>query len=126
VSLVLQESLRRIVRAVLPRDLFRFCACQYEKGLIAITQGREVYRILYDSTALAGTLRSVTLRGMRHPFYFRSSTQDVQVIIQNLIRQEWGQFTAMGAGWIIDAGGYIGDAATYFLNRFPGKQSHLS
>ncbi len=27
------------------------------------------------------------------------------------------------AKWIIDSGGYIGDAGTYFLNRFP--ESHL-
>lgn len=62
----------------------------------------------------------VILKNLRYPILIRPGTQDVVTVIDNVIREEYGQFTSVRAPkWMIDAGAYIGDTASYFLSRFP-------
>lgn len=114
-----QEYFRAIVRRCIPRGLFQSLASKYERTCVSLFHGHDAYQALYESTAPVGTIESVTLRGIQHPIHFRVGTGDVHAIVQNVIRAEWGQLPEMRAQWIIDAGGYIGDATIYFLNRFP-------
>lgn len=62
----------------------------------------------------------VTLRKLQYPIFIRPGTADVEIIINNVIREEYGQFQPAGnPEWMIDAGAYTGDTAAYFLSRFP-------
>ncbi len=62
----------------------------------------------------------VTMRKLQYPIFIRPGTADVETIINNVIREEYGHFQPAGdPEWMIDAGAYIGDTAAYFLSRFP-------
>ncbi|HJZ78273.1 MAG TPA: FkbM family methyltransferase [Vicinamibacterales bacterium] len=83
----------------------------------------------------SGHEQFVTLRSLQHPFLVRPAREDVAVIINNVFREEYGQFTAsFRPKTIIDAGAYIGDTTAYFLTRFqdatvialePANDSHF-
>lgn len=61
----------------------------------------------------------VRLRTLSHPIHLRFGTEDVGAVINNVLREEYGQFSnAFPAEHIIDAGAYIGDTSAYFLSRF--------
>ena len=63
---------------------------------------------------------SVGLRKLKYPIRLRPNTADAGTVINNVIREEYGKFSpAKEPEWLIDAGGYIGDTASYFLSRFP-------
>ena len=47
-------------------------------------------------------------------------TKDVETIVNNVIREEYGQLTLKSPNWMIDAGAYIGDTSVYFLSKYPG------
>jgi|AntDeeMinimDraft_5_1070356.scaffolds.fasta_scaffold04571_3 FkbM family methyltransferase len=62
---------------------------------------------------------TINLRKLAAPLTVRTGTNDIDSIINNVIREEYGQFACdRELRWIIDAGGYIGDTAAYFLTRF--------
>lgn len=64
---------------------------------------------------------SVPMRfnNLLHPILIRPGTDDTKTIIDNIIREEWGNFsTSNDPIWMIDAGAYIGDTSAYFLSRF--------
>lgn len=64
--------------------------------------------------------RLVILKSLRYPILIRPGTQDAVTVTDNVIREEYGQFEpAKTPEWMIDAGAYIGDTASYFLTRFP-------
>jgi FkbM family methyltransferase len=57
---------------------------------------------------------------LHHPILIRPGTDDATTIINNIIREEWGQIeNNFNPEWIIDAGAYIGDTSAYFLSKFP-------
>lgn len=64
---------------------------------------------------------SLSLRGLQSPILIRPGTADVRTIIDNVVRQEYGQLDPITPEprWMIDAGAYIGDTTAYFLSRFP-------
>jgi FkbM family methyltransferase len=63
---------------------------------------------------------SVRLRALKYPFLLRPGTEDVGMIINTIIREEYGQFRLrLDPQWIIDAGAYIGDTSAYWLSRYP-------
>jgi len=76
-------------------------------------------RQLQKVNSLSTSPVPVILRNLQYPFLIRPGTADVGVIINNVVREEYGQFQlATDPKWMIDAGAYIGDTAAYFLSRF--------
>lgn len=83
----------------------------------------------------SGHEKLVTLRSLQHPFLVRPAREDVGILVNNVFREEYGQFTtSFHPKTIIDAGAYIGDTAAYFLTRFrdanvialePADESHF-
>jgi FkbM family methyltransferase len=65
----------------------------------------------------------IILRNLKYPIHVRPGTEDISMIINTAIREEYGQFQPeRDPEWIIDAGAYIGDTASYFLSRFPNAK----
>ena len=61
----------------------------------------------------------MSFKNLRHPILIRPGTQDADTVINNIVREEYGQFTPpRDPLWMIDAGAYIGDTTAYFLCRF--------
>ena len=61
----------------------------------------------------------VVLRGILHPICIRPGTEDIGSILNNIFREEYGQFpNSFDPSTIVDAGAYIGDTSAYFLSRF--------
>ncbi len=64
----------------------------------------------------------LSLRSLRQPIAVRPGTDDVPSIINNVIREEYGQFAQdFSPNVIVDVGAYIGDTTAYFLSRFPSS-----
>lgn len=61
--------------------------------------------------------------GLLHPFTFRRTSEDINVVLGNIIRREAlaGPLPSQ-ADHIVDAGGYIGDTAALFLSRYPSAR----
>lgn len=119
------EKARGILRKVLgPRSRL------YSAGSKTLNFIATVWKEDYSTWLLFRKLRrgsqtdpnhSVTLRNLREPFLVRPGPEDVNALIQNVIREEYGRFPIKGEiRWMIDAGAYVGDTAAYFLSRFPG------
>jgi FkbM family methyltransferase len=83
------------------------------------SEGIRTFRALTGAPTRENEVREIALREYPHPIYFRPGTTDTGVIIQNLIRKEYGHLPSeLSAEFIVDAGGNIGDSAVFFLNRF--------
>ena len=64
--------------------------------------------------------RVLSFNNLLHPILVRPGTDDAKTIINNIVREEWGDFQPeQPPKWMIDAGAYIGDTSAYFLSRFP-------
>ena len=62
---------------------------------------------------------AMSFKNLLHPLFIRPKTDDTKTIINNIIREEWGNFIpSKEPKWMIDAGAYIGDTSAYFLSRF--------
>ena len=62
----------------------------------------------------------ISFRNLQYPILVRPGTIDINTVINNVIREEYGQFQPVSEPkWMIDAGAYIGDTSAYFLSRFP-------
>lgn len=63
------------------------------------------------------------LRKLSYPIIIRPRTDDLHSVVNNVIREECGQFdNAFAPRVIVDAGAYIGDTSAYFLSRFPASR----
>ena len=105
----------RLIKALLPFAVFRRLALAYS-----------VFRTLLDSPSQAGAMiwgrgeRSHRFRRVRHPFTYRLTESDRNVVMQNIVRGECvGGPMPRRAAFIVDGGGYIGDSAAVFLSRYP-------
>jgi len=62
---------------------------------------------------------TISFPRIEHPFLIRCNTTDVGTVVNNFIRQEYGQFpNRFRPEWIVDGGAYIGDTSAYFLSRY--------
>jgi FkbM family methyltransferase len=62
---------------------------------------------------------TLQLRQLAHPMVLRAGTEDANIVISSIIREEYGDFTPVREPlWMVDAGAYIGDTSAYFLSRF--------
>jgi FkbM family methyltransferase len=63
---------------------------------------------------------AATFKNLIHPIAIRPGTDDVRTVIDNIVREEWGNFDpGREPVLMIDGGAYIGDSSAYFLSRFP-------
>lgn len=119
------DIIRRAVRSLLGTDSRFYKAGATFLDFLSTTRkdGIRTWRTLKeltDGNQNNGSPRSVTLQSLRYPILIRPGTQDAETVIDNVIREEYGQFTpAKAPEWMIDAGAYIGDTTAYFLSRFP-------
>jgi FkbM family methyltransferase len=68
-----------------------------------------------------GSCQAVQFKNLAHPIFLRPGTRDAHTIMNNIIREEYGQIKAKKESrWMIDGGAYIGDTAAYFLSNYPG------
>ena len=119
------EFIRRTARSLLRSDtglyktgsiLLDFLSTTSKEGIKCWNTLRE----LGEGNRKDGSPRSITLRKLNHPILIRPGTQDAGIIINNVIREEYGHFALpRDPKWMIDAGAYIGDTSAYFLSRFP-------
>jgi FkbM family methyltransferase len=114
-----QERIRGTLRRAIPKQVYKIGADLLNAIQIIRTNGLRTYLQLHHAKTSIEKYAVIHLKGITHPVHFRPNTPDVNTIVQNLIREEYGQFPkGFEAEWIIDGGGYIGDASVYFLNRF--------
>jgi len=114
------DTVRKLLRQAVPKSIYRLGAEIVNAIQVIRTNGFQTYVQLFHP-AKNHTIKvdSVHLQNYQYPLFYRPGTPDVNTLIQNLIRKEYGQFYPKSEPqWIIDAGGYIGDASVYFLNRF--------
>src|SRR5438270_7731151 len=117
------ESIRRLIRKILgPHSKFYragaaaldFFATMRSDGFATWYALRRIKNGRHDAAA-----ESVTLKNAMHPMSLRPGTEDVSTVLNNVVRQEYGQFAPdRQPRWMIDAGAYIGDTCAYFLSRF--------
>lgn len=63
---------------------------------------------------------ALSLRSLRYPIFVRVGTIDVPTVVNNAIREEYGQFASnFEPKVIVDAGAYIGDTSAIFFRVFP-------
>lgn len=114
-----QDAARRLLWKVTPKRVHNFGAICYEALRVSSAEGIGTYRRLMSRRGESGELTAITLREYSQPVYVRPGTSDAGVVIQNLIRKEYGQLPRnMKASFIIDAGANIGDTSVYFVHRF--------
>ena len=118
-----KDRLRRIVRKVLSKKLYRLGADILNPVSVILKHGFGVYRTLFSPIKECEQYRFVQFRNCKLPVKFRPSTSDVNTLVQNIVREEYGKIRAdLNPKLIIDGGGYIGDLAIYFANRFPAAK----
>lgn len=107
--------MRRFARAILPWKLYRLLARLYAYALASCEGPRFLCRLAFGRGVITHRFRSLA-----HPFSFQVDAETRNVVLGNLIKKEVlkGPLPA-DACFIVDAGGYIGDSAVLFLNRYP-------
>ena len=118
------ERLRRALRPLLGANSrsWRAAAWLAANALLLRRTGWQGWRATRSlQRAPAGPARQLSLRPLAHPIWVRPGTDDVQALIDNAVRDEWG--TGFPSGYspqrMIDGGAFIGDSAAVFLSRFP-------
>jgi FkbM family methyltransferase len=91
-----------------------------------LAYGYSVLRTLFDSPRAAMAMlfgkgeRLHRFRRLVHPFAYRLTESDRNIVMQNIVRGECvGGRIPPKAKFIVDGGGYIGDSASVFLSLYP-------
>jgi FkbM family methyltransferase len=119
------DQIRRFVRGAIGANspLYRAGAETVDFLAVLRSEGIKTWRLLRCIETANGARQQpevVSLNALQHPIYLRPGSADAKTAINNVIRQEYGQFDLPPSPrWMIDAGAYIGDTAAYFLSRFP-------
>lgn len=122
---VYMNDIRLYVRKIINADSSLYKACAYLLNFISVVRKEGIYTYyilnsLKDPSFNSGLPYCLSLNCLNHPIWIRPGSQDATHVINNVIRAEYGHFSPSQAPeYIIDAGAYIGDTATYFLSRFP-------
>lgn len=105
----------RFLKAILPFAAFKRLSAAYS-----------VLLTFWDSPPAAMTMlwgkgeRRQSFRRLGHPFTYRLTESDRNVVMQNIVRGECvGGRLPRTARFIVDGGGYIGDSAAVFLSLYP-------
>jgi len=117
------ELVRRAVRHAIG---FRSPAYQLGSKLLTSMEviRREGYSTWKRLRVLSAVQRSpieiISLRSLKYPIHIRPGTDDLATVVNNVIREEYGQgLASRSPRFMIDAGAFIGDTTAYFLSRFP-------
>jgi FkbM family methyltransferase len=117
------ELLRRIARSILGYDsvLYRAASATCNVAEIVRCEGPQMARALNRlARAARGPPEPLKFRNLLHPILVRPGTPDIATVINNIIREEYGQFRSKKQPHsMIDAGAYIGDTSAYFLSKYP-------
>ena len=104
-----------LVKAILPFWVFK-----------RLAYGYSAFRTLFDSPGAALAMfvgrgeRVHRFRRLLHPFAYRLTESDRNVVMQNIVRGEcMGGALPATVRFIVDGGGYIGDSAAVFLSLYP-------
>ena len=117
------DSLRACARKLISPRFYREGAKLLDSVQTIRRQGLKNYRLLHRPPGAGETHRRIHLKGFRYPVQFRPNATDAHVLIQNLVREEYGRFRFdEPPKTIVDAGAYIGDVSIYFLERFSNCQ----
>lgn len=119
---MITECIRRHVRGRLGyRSLIYQTASRVHTALITILrEGFRTYQQIRRLRVGKGDAEKVYFRSLEHPLFLRPGTDDIDAVLNNIVRREYGQFDIdVIPKVIVDAGAYIGDTAAYFLSRFP-------
>ena len=91
-----------------------------------LAYGYSVLRTLFDSPGAAKAMlfgqgeRLHRFGRLIHPFAYRLTESDRNVVMQNIVRGECvGGRLPSSAKFIVDGGGYIGDSTAVFLSLYP-------
>jgi FkbM family methyltransferase len=117
-----KDIVRTAARTLAPPRLYASASRWLDSCATIRRQGLQIHRALRHASRQdpSSSIAKIGLRGYRHPIHFRPGTPDVGVIVQNLVREEYGRLPAgFAPEVVVDGGGYIGDLSIYFLNRFP-------
>ncbi len=118
------ERFRRLIRNLIGYDsgLYKIGSRSVNFASICSREGLGTWRRLAQlerADPNANAPVEIALRSLEHPILIRPGTDDIGTIVNNVIREEYGQFLdGMRPRWMIDAGAYIGDTAAYFLTRY--------
>ncbi len=119
------ELVRRWIRSVVGyrSSVYRSAAYLLNQYQILRSEGWQTMHQL-RKIAETGEIETIlNLRNLFYPIVVRPRTDDVHSVVNNAIREEYGQLTSTFAPrLIIDAGAYIGDTSAYFLSRFPASR----
>lgn len=119
------EDIRRLTRRLIGYNSRLYRTASFLLDFIAIITKEDfptwvTFRRLRDESSEQVSPVPIKLRNLRYPIHVRPHTEDVAIVVSNIIREEYGQFQfPKEPKWMIDAGAYIGDTTAYFLSRFP-------
>lgn len=119
------EALRRRIRGVLGSrsPLYRLGSQLILLATLMSEERLDTLKILGQLIGRAGSEAEIRFRKLQAPIVIRRRTSDWGSVANNVVREEWGQFTMdREPSVVIDAGAYIGDTASYFLSRFRGAK----
>ena len=120
------ETIRRLVRQRIGyrSPLYRMAARTLTDSMTLWREGLGTYlqtSRLRTTPANGGVPVEVRLRSLQHPLYLRPGTDDLNAVLNNFFRHEYGyRQPATPPKVMVDAGAYIVDTAVFFLNRYPG------
>jgi FkbM family methyltransferase len=105
----------RFLRAILPFPLFRLLSKAYSVALTFLDSPSAAKAMLWGEGE-----RTDRFRRLLHPFTYRLTLANRDVVMQNIVRGECvGGPMPASARFIVDGGGYIGDSAAVFLSLYP-------
>ncbi|MCX6250040.1 MAG: FkbM family methyltransferase [Bacteroidetes bacterium] len=119
------ETFRQVVRNILKPDsnVYKFGATALDFLSTMKTDGYKTWCTMEElrKGSRDNPPQPVSLRKLEYPILIRPGTSDAHTIINNVVREEYGQVNpTTPPKWMIDAGAYTGDTTAYFLSRFPG------
>ena len=107
--------MNRFLKALLPFAVFKRLSMAYSAGLTLLDSPAAAWGMLCGEGE-----RSHRFRRILHPFTYRLTVADRDVVMQNIVRGECiGGRLPPKAKFIVDGGGYIGDSAAVFLSLYP-------
>jgi FkbM family methyltransferase len=118
------ELFRKTVRNILGPNSkqYRFVSSCIDAWATILKEGVWCWLLFRHLKKNAETFQICRLKfkNIEHPFTFRNHPSDIRTIVDNFIREEYGQLSLDNQpGWMIDAGAYLGDTTSYFISKYP-------
>ncbi len=113
--------MNRFLKALLPFAVFKRLSMAYSIGLTLVDSPAAAWSMVWGEGE-----RRHRFRRILHPFTYRLTVADRDVVMQNIVRGECvGGRLPQSAKFIVDGGGYIGDSAAVFLSLYPESTCHV-